>query len=82
MAYAIFGTGRTLAVGPVAVVSLMTASAAGAVAACVASEESQVALRYLAGRICVPRDMGRLPALEIRRLEAALSLSAEGLEIN
>lgn len=33
MAYAIFGTSRTLAVGPVAVVSLMTASAAGAVAA-------------------------------------------------
>lgn len=31
--YAIFGTSRTLAVGPVAVVSLMTASAAGAVAA-------------------------------------------------
>ena len=32
-AYAIFGTSRTLAVGPVAVISLMTASAAGAVAA-------------------------------------------------
>ena len=32
IAYAIFGTSRTLAVGPVAVVSLMTASAAGAVA--------------------------------------------------
>lgn len=31
-AYALFGTSRTLAVGPVAVVSLMTASAAGAVA--------------------------------------------------
>src|SRR3546814_4627909 len=31
VAYAIFGTSRTLAVGPVAVVSLMTASAAGAV---------------------------------------------------
>ncbi len=30
--YAIFGTSRTLAVGPVAVVSLMTASAAGAIA--------------------------------------------------
>ena len=30
--YAIFGTSRTLAVGPVTVVSLMTASAAGAVA--------------------------------------------------
>ena len=33
LAYAIFGTSRTLAVGPVAVVSLMTASAAGAIAA-------------------------------------------------
>ena len=33
VAYAIFGTSRTLAVGPVAVVSLMTASAAGTVAA-------------------------------------------------
>ncbi len=33
VAYAIFGTSRTLAVGPVAVVSLMTASAVGAVAA-------------------------------------------------
>ena len=30
--YAVFGTSRTLAVGPVAVISLMTASAAGAIA--------------------------------------------------
>ena len=33
LAYAVFGTSRTLAVGPVAVVSLMTAAAAGQVAA-------------------------------------------------
>lgn len=33
LAYAIFGTSRTLAVGPVAVISLMTATAAGGVAA-------------------------------------------------
>ena len=33
VAYAVFGTSRTLAVGPVAVVSLMTASAVGQVAA-------------------------------------------------
>ncbi|PWR19645.1 SulP family inorganic anion transporter [Zavarzinia compransoris] len=33
VAYALFGTSRTLAVGPVAVVSLMTAAAAGTVAA-------------------------------------------------
>ena len=32
LAYAIFGTSRTLAVGPVAVISLMTATAAGGVA--------------------------------------------------
>lgn len=33
IAYAVFGTSRTLAVGPVAVISLMTATAAGQVAA-------------------------------------------------
>jgi len=33
LAYAVFGTSRTLAVGPVAVISLMTATAAGGVAA-------------------------------------------------
>lgn len=33
IAYALFGTSRTLAVGPVAVISLMTATAAGGVAA-------------------------------------------------
>ena len=33
VAYALFGTSRTLSVGPVAVVSLMTASAVGEVAA-------------------------------------------------
>lgn len=33
LAYAVFGTSRALAVGPVAVISLMTATAAGAVAA-------------------------------------------------
>jgi SulP family sulfate permease len=33
VAYALFGTSRTLAVGPVAIVSLMTATAAGSVAA-------------------------------------------------
>jgi SulP family sulfate permease len=32
LAYAVFGTSRTLAVGPVAIVSLMTAAAAGSVA--------------------------------------------------
>ena len=51
VAYAIFGTSRTLAVGPVAVVSLMTASAAGAVAAQGTAEylEAAITLAMLSG---------------------------------
>jgi len=48
VAYAIFGTSRTLAVGPVAVVSLMTASAAGAVAAQGTPEYLQAAITLAA----------------------------------
>ncbi|WP_336985643.1 SulP family inorganic anion transporter [Altererythrobacter aquiaggeris] len=50
-AYAVFGTSRTLAVGPVAVVSLMTASAAGAVAAQGTAEylEAAITLAALSG---------------------------------
>lgn len=49
--YAVFGTSRTLAVGPVAVVSLMTASAAGAVAAQGTAQylEAAVTLAALSG---------------------------------
>ncbi|MFW5634952.1 MAG: SulP family inorganic anion transporter, partial [Erythrobacter sp.] len=49
--YAIFGTSRTLAVGPVAVISLMTASAAGAVAqqGTAAYLEAAVTLAFLSG---------------------------------
>jgi len=51
VAYAIFGTSRTLAVGPVAVVSLMTASAAGAIAAQGSAEylEAAITLAALSG---------------------------------
>ncbi|MFB0612503.1 SulP family inorganic anion transporter [Aurantiacibacter poecillastricola] len=51
VAYAVFGTSRTLAVGPVAVVSLMTASAAGAVAAHGTAEylEAAITLAALSG---------------------------------
>ncbi|WP_338241366.1 SulP family inorganic anion transporter [Aurantiacibacter hainanensis] len=51
VAYAVFGTSRTLAVGPVAVVSLMTASAAGAVAAQGTTEylEAAITLAALSG---------------------------------
>ena len=49
--YAIFGTSRTLAVGPVAVISLMTASAAGAVAQQGTAEylEAAITLAMLSG---------------------------------
>lgn len=51
VAYALFGTSRTLAVGPVAVVSLMTASAVGAVAAQGSPEyiEAAITLAFLSG---------------------------------
>ncbi|RIV85086.1 SulP family inorganic anion transporter [Aurantiacibacter zhengii] len=51
VAYAVFGTSRTLAVGPVAVVSLMTASAVGAVAAQGTAEylEAAITLAALSG---------------------------------
>ncbi|BDI60833.1 SulP family inorganic anion transporter [Qipengyuania nanhaisediminis] len=49
--YALFGTSRTLAVGPVAVLSLMTASAAGTVAAQRTAEylEAAITLAALSG---------------------------------
>ncbi|MFN3989161.1 MAG: SulP family inorganic anion transporter [Erythrobacter sp.] len=49
--YAVFGTSRTLAVGPVAVISLMTASAAGAVAPVGTPEylEAAITLAALSG---------------------------------
>lgn len=51
MLYAIFGTSRALAVGPVAVVSLMTASAAGSIAAQGTAEylEAAITLALLSG---------------------------------
>lgn len=51
VAYAIFGTSRTLAVGPVAVLSLMTASAAGAIAAPGSAQylEAAITLAALSG---------------------------------
>ncbi|KWV92419.1 sulfate:proton symporter [Erythrobacter sp. YT30] len=51
VAYALLGTSRTLAVGPVAVISLMTASAAGSVAATGTAEylEAAITLAFLSG---------------------------------
>jgi sulfate permease, SulP family len=60
--YAIFGTSRTLAVGPVAVVSLMTASAVGAVAQSGTAEylEAAVTLAALSGVMLVVLGLLRL----------------------
>ncbi|MFC0219959.1 SulP family inorganic anion transporter [Pseudochelatococcus lubricantis] len=62
IAYALFGTSRTLAVGPVAVVSLMTASAVGEVAAqgTVDYAAAAVALALLSGAMLVLMGFFRL----------------------
>lgn len=62
IAYAIFGTSRTLAVGPVAVISLMTAAAAGQVAAQGSPEyvAAALALAMLSGGILLLMGLLRL----------------------
>jgi SulP family sulfate permease len=62
VAYAIFGTSRTLAVGPVAVVSLMTAAAVGQVAAqgTEAYLQAAIVLALLSGLILVAMSALRL----------------------
>ncbi len=62
VAYAVFGTSRTLAVGPVAVVSLMTAAAVGQVAApgTAAYVEAAIVLALLSGLILVAMSVLRL----------------------
>lgn len=62
VAYALFGTSRTLAVGPVAVVSLLTASAAGAVAIPGSAEyiAAAVTLALLSGLILFAMGIFRL----------------------
>lgn len=60
--YAVFGTSRTLAVGPVAVISLMTASAAGAIAplGSPAYLEAAVTLAALSGVMLIALGLLRL----------------------
>lgn len=62
VAYALFGTSRTLAVGPVAVVSLMTAAAAGQVAApgSTAYVTAAVTLAFLSGLVLLAMAVLRL----------------------
>ena len=62
IAYAVFGTSRTLAVGPVAVLSLMTAAAAGKIAAQGTPEYIAAALllAFLSGLILIALGLLRL----------------------
>ena len=62
LAYALFGTSRTLAVGPVAVIALMTATAAGSVAApgSPAYREAVLALALLSGLMLLLMGLLRL----------------------
>lgn len=62
IAYAVFGTSRTLAVGPVAVISLMTATAAAGVAAQGSAEYVAAALilAFLSGSILLAMGLLRL----------------------
>ena len=62
IAYAIFGTSRTLAVGPVAVVSLMTAAAVAQVAAPGTPEylTAAITLAFLSGLVLVAMSVLRL----------------------
>jgi SulP family sulfate permease len=62
IAYAIFGTSRALAVGPVAVVSLMTAAAVGQIAAPGSAEylTAAITLAFLSGLILVAMSVMRL----------------------
>ena len=65
VAYAMFGTSRTMAIGPVAVVSLMTASAASGVAAQGSPEYARAALvlALLSGGMMLLMGLLRLGAL-------------------
>jgi SulP family sulfate permease len=65
LAYAIFGTSRTLAVGPVAVISLMTAAAASQVATAGSPEyiAAALVLALLSGAILVVMGLLKLGAL-------------------
>lgn len=65
VAYAIFGTSRTLAVGPVAVVSLMTAAAVGNLALQGSAEylTAAIALAFLSGTLLVLMGLLRLGML-------------------
>lgn len=65
IAYAVFGTSRALAVGPVAVISLMTASAVGAIATSGTADyvTAAILLAFLSGVMLVVMGVFRLGVL-------------------
>lgn len=85
IAYGIFGTSRTLAVGPVAVISLMTAAAAAKVAApgSPAYIEAALILAFLSGLILIAMAVTRLGFLANFLSHPVISgfISASGLLI-
>lgn len=85
IAYAAFGSSRTLAVGPVAVVSLMTAAAAGAIAppGSEAYGEAALALALLSGVILAAMAVLRLGVMANFLSHPVISgfISASGLLI-
>lgn len=85
VAYAIFGTSRTLAVGPVAVVSLMTATAVGGVVGqgTAGFAEAALALAFLSGAILLLMGLLRLGFLANMLSHPVVSgfISASGIVI-
>ncbi|MGJ8673926.1 SulP family inorganic anion transporter [Rubritalea sp.] len=83
--YAIFGTSRTLAVGPVAVASLMTAAAAGTIASQGAPEYlgAAIAMAMVSGLLLVGMGMLRLGFLANFLSHPVISgfITASGLQI-
>jgi sulfate permease, SulP family len=83
--YAIFGTSRTLAVGPVAVASLMTAAAAGAIASQGSPEYlgATIALAAISGLLLVGMGLLRLGFLANFLSHPVISgfITASGIQI-
>ncbi len=85
LVYAIFGTSRTLAVGPVAVASLMTAAAAGAIAAQGTPEYAgaTIALALISGLLLFAMGLLRLGFLSNFLSHPVISgfITASGIQI-
>ncbi|MFN3746776.1 MAG: SulP family inorganic anion transporter [Hyphomicrobiaceae bacterium] len=85
LAYAVFGTSQTLAVGPVAVISLMTASAIGSLSPAVQVHPTvaAVALAFMSGLTLIAMGIFRLGAIANFLSHPVISgfISASGLII-